>query len=185
MAQIFVTAAIDGGKTTLLKVLIGYLQSGEPRPEWLGDSFLKDKLGSIGGFLTEAELTDGRKTAYRAVSIDEHFKVDLVAEQPRGKEWAAGPKRFWHNPAGFSLLFERVSKQMDRDVIIIDEAGPLEMAGGGHSKLLNRLAEEYSGLLILAVRADLADTATNLWGRDNYKIVKVTPGIPGAAEYQL
>lgn len=176
---VLVTGAVNAGKTTVMKSLSCYLAGDGPEVPGLPRGILPPPPMRVGGFLTESVVREGRKTAFSIREIQGPGFWHLVAENPDGENWLPGPRRFWRNPDGFTGVRESLLGKIDRRVLFLDEAGPLEMEGQGHAPLLDELSLRFSGTLVLSIREDLADQARNRWGRGDTVILKVLPGVPG------
>ncbi len=177
---VLVTGLVNSGKTTVMRSLVSYLSTGEPEVPGLPQGILPPPPVRAGGFLTEPVWQAGRKTAFQIRSLDGVAGWPLVAEVPLGENWLRGPRRFWRNPDGFNGVRRAMLGQIDRPVLILDEAGPLEREGEGHSPLLDELAEVYSGILVLSVREELFPWALDRWGTGKAVVLRVLPGVPGA-----
>lgn len=50
------------------------------------------------------------------------------------------------------------------DVIVVDEVGPLELAGGGWAAALDALVNRFDGPMLLVARLALVDAVKTRWG---------------------
>ena len=161
---ILVTGPLDSGKTTVLSHLASFLKGQGPRPSGLPPEILPEPPVTPRGIVTSAEVEGRRKTAYTAKPLGEDGEWPLVSESPSGEGWLPGPGRFYRSPRGFFQAAEYLLSRLEAPVLILDEAGPLEMAGQGHAPLLDKLVRAYSGILILTVRNNLSREAALRWG---------------------
>ncbi len=81
----------------------------------------------------------------------------------------AGPhpqwSRFAFSPDGLAHGQQALGPgSLGADVIVVDEVGPFELAGGGWAQALDRLDREYEGPVLLVVRASIVDAVTRRWG---------------------
>jgi nucleoside-triphosphatase THEP1 len=108
------TGPVHSGKTTFLK----------------GAAAFWDLAGfSIGGFLNETCLAGGKVQGYDLFDLRDRVSVPFLRT-------AGGPG--WQRVGGFSLVpggLERaediLARDIEADILVVDEVGPLELAGRG------------------------------------------------------
>jgi len=108
------TGPVHSGKTTFLK----------------GAAVLWDLAGiGVGGFLNETRLARGKVQGYDLFDLRERASVPFLR--------TAGEPG-WQRVGGFSLVpggLERaegiLARDIEADILVVDEVGPLELAGRG------------------------------------------------------
>lgn len=147
---ILVTGGVGSGKTTLARALI------------------RDERGdgrTVGGVISEKipyrTGSDGRQTwCYEFVDVATGSRMRYA--EPRAirlpdrnaAEGRAGG-RYIFSDRGFRFAEEVLDAARDRDVVVIDEVGPLELRGGGLWRSTLDLLENSRTDLILCVRGRL------------------------------
>lgn len=64
------------------------------------------------------------------------------------------------------------------DVMVLDEVGPLELAGGGWADCLDLLVENFGGPILLVARLAVVDAVRTRWGSAStpvYDVARVAP----------
>ncbi len=132
MAPIHIlTGAVHGGKTSLAGDLVRKLES-------------RNLL--ILGFLCRGEFEKGERSLYRLELLPGHRTLPM-ASRARQKAWLPF-KRFHFNPKAFEEAEKWLKQEIQAkdsssgaspQLIVIDEAGPMEMEGLGWDQLLKTL----------------------------------------------
>lgn len=83
--------------------------------------------------------------------------------------------RFRINPHGLAKGYEWMASERIRqsDILVIDELGPLEMAGKGWSDLIGRILQEDPKTMIWTVRRNLAAKIAVKWNVGEVKFIDV------------
>jgi nucleoside-triphosphatase THEP1 len=66
----------------------------------------------------------------------------------------------------------------DMDVVIVDEAGPLELRGQGWSNRIDELLQNTSATIIIAVRNNLTGSVIEKFGITEAQVIDVGTGDP-------
>jgi nucleoside-triphosphatase THEP1 len=84
--------------------------------------------------------------------------------------------RFRISPEGLSKGYSWMTSERirDADILVIDELGPLEMAGGGWSGLIERILQEDPKPMIWTVRRNLAAKIAVRWNVGEVKFIDVS-----------
>lgn len=128
------TGPVDSGKTGRLKTNIRDLLS---------------RGIHVGGVVSEALMSDGKKTGYAAVDIITGNRVILSSRDTRGGE-AGTSFRFFRE--GFDTACRSILSARQCDVVVIDELGPLELKGGGFCGVFKELLRSFEGDVFLVIR---------------------------------
>lgn len=132
------TGPVDSGKTGTVKRAV------------------KDALSrgfTVGGVISEALMAGGRKTGYTAVDIMTGNRILLVSRKGLDPDLRTGAFHF--SRSGFEQVSKGLLTSLERDILVIDEVGPLELEGAGYAPVLHTLADSYTGMLYLVVRNHL------------------------------
>jgi len=111
----------------------------------------------IGGFIAHARYHEKRPVAYVLQCLHEERFIPLASREAEFENSLA-VGRFYLDAGVFDTCTEALLPLLSRlDVLLVDEAGPLELTGGGWDRLI-REAIRYSGLKIyISVRDKLLD----------------------------
>ncbi|MBE0678511.1 MAG: DUF2478 domain-containing protein [Bacteroidales bacterium] len=159
------------------KVFIVTGTIGEGKTAWLAKlaGLLKEKGVRVGGILALRIVEEDRTTGYDVSDISSGARTPFLRHT--GSE-DMGVERFTVYDAGYaagkSALHPEVNH--DKDVLIIDEAGPLELRGLGWSERLAWLLNENSAILIVAVRKSLTEAVTEKFGLAGARVIDVATG---------
>ena len=81
----------------------------------------------------------------------------------RGRDGDQRAGRFAFCAAGLDAGAGALDAAVDADLVIVDEFGPLELAGGGWRAAVDGLIRSARGTILLVVREELAATVGELW----------------------
>jgi nucleoside-triphosphatase THEP1 len=159
-----VTGPVDSGKTSWCRELA----AGKP---------------DCAGVLLLKVFTEGRRIGYDALGLPASETVPfarLVGEQPAGwsGEQRVGP--FSISAAGLraanAWLFRAASRPQE---ILVDEAGPLEIEGGGMAPGLRAvLGSALRQKVYLVVRSGCLEAVCRRFGIRGYGLVDIAAGAP-------
>ncbi len=116
---------------------------------------LNDKKIPVGGFFQRGMFRKpDEKIGYELVSASDGTAVPIARSGGEGVRW-----QFYMD------AFEKAAGMFDggADVFVIDEIGPLEVAGQGHRRTLQHALGKRVPLLVV-VRSELADEARKIIG---------------------
>ena len=119
----------------------------------------------VGGILARGILAGGRRSGFDLVDLSTGRTVPLCREGrdggPGEQRWA----RFEFTRAGLQFGREALTvNTQGADVIVVDEVGPLELAGGGWAAALDALVNRFDGPMLLVARLALVDAVKTRWG---------------------
>ncbi len=119
----------------------------------------------VGGILAPGLLDCGRRTGFDIVNLASGESARLAREDAGGSASHAQWSRFAFSPEGLALGGRALGPDArDADVVLVDEVGPFELAGGGWAPALDKLASEHEGPVLLVVRASIVDAVRRRWG---------------------
>jgi len=160
----------QGGK----KVYIVTGTIGEGKTAWLAKlaGLLTEKGVRVGGILALRIVEEERTTGYDISDISTGARTPFLRHT--GSE-DMGVERFTVYDAGYeagkSILHPEANQ--DKEVVIIDEVGPLELKGRGWSERLSWLLNETSSILVIAVRKSLTEAVTDKFGLAGARAIDV------------
>ncbi len=162
MFLIAVEGPVGGGKTTLLSGLV----------EWFRAQHL-----SADGFLAVAgDRAVGRRGAesyaLRMVASDESMPL-AVRDPSRTPPYRLLPEA----TAYLEVWAEGLKEQPPLHLLVLDEFGPMEAAGGGHMALWPALEEAVPAVVVVAVRTGLVGAIEKRLGRSfDLRVDATAPG---------
>ena len=153
MAEIIIiTGAVNSGKTSLAEKMY--------REEIMNGK-------AVAGFITEAEYTEERKTAYYLRNLAGGERVLAVSADKRPgyqKMRQYDFSRYYFNEAAFKKAGRILTALTAGDdirhaapMVFIDEMGPLEIAGGGFRTSVSELLANFSGTVVIVIRDAVLD----------------------------
>jgi nucleoside-triphosphatase THEP1 len=135
---LFVTGPLHSGKTTFVKQLI---------------SRLSDQALTIGGYITPAVFEDDERTGYDLMDLKTgHLSPFLRKEGQPGLERVGA---YFFIQSGLEKAASIIGG-CPADICIIDEIGPLELAGGGLWPPISELLSRRTSPILFVVRDFLA-----------------------------
>jgi nucleoside-triphosphatase THEP1 len=155
---IILTGAINSGKTSLLRATI---------------RLLVKKGFHSGGFLSEGILTEQKKSGYQLLALPTNER-HLLCSTTYQKDWQQIGKFFFNPHAlalGNSLLNPLAARNFNP--LFIDEAGPLELNGGGWAPALDTLALHETNTCILTIREGLVQQICHQFRIESPRILAV------------
>lgn len=143
-----VTGAVGSGKSSFVQAVVAALRT---------------RGVSVGGVLAAGLWESGVRAGFDAVDLASGERFPLCRRQaPASWTEAAGSYRF--SPAGLAFGRRALERAVSAGVAIVDEVGPLELAGGGWAPALERLCRERTGPMLWVVREPLAAAVRERWG---------------------
>ena len=142
------TGAQGSGKTTLLGKLI---------------PLIRQHGRSIAGIRAPVVIDLGIRTGYNVEDIRTGDMLPLCRTSNRNATVSTGPFGFDREGLRFGSAALSLDAVGQRDVVIVDEIGPLELTGGGWAPALRPLLESYDGTLLLVVRPDMLQSVLKRW----------------------
>jgi nucleoside-triphosphatase len=129
---------------------------------------------SVGGILAPSLYRDGRLVGFDVVDVFSGRRGPLLR---LGRPGDVGPFVFEAEGVGLGESALASSYCRQSDLIIIDEFGPLELAGRGWREAIDRLVEANDSLLLLVVRQSLCTTVSKLYASKSVRMLQaLDPG---------
>jgi nucleoside-triphosphatase THEP1 len=148
-----------------LVILTG--ETGSGKTTWAGEivGVLRARGVTVGGVLATGLLTDTRRTGFDVTDLSTGRTVPLCREGNAGGSAGQRWGRFTFTREGLELGREALTvRSRSADVIVVDEVGPLELAGGGWAEALDALAGGFGGQILVIARLAVVDAVTARWG---------------------
>ncbi len=119
----------------------------------------------VGGILAPGRLASGRRTGFDIINLATGETANLARESAGSAGPHAQWSRFAFSQEGLALGLKALGPDASgADVVLVDEVGPFELAGGGWSRALDDLARGYRGPVVLVVRSSIVDAVIRRWG---------------------
>jgi nucleoside-triphosphatase THEP1 len=165
------------GQQAERKVFVVTGNIGEGKTAWLAKlaGLLRERGIRVGGILALRIVEDGVTTGYDISDIGTGKRFPFLRNT--GSEMM-GVERFTMDDAGFMAGLAALDPATNRNkqVVIIDEAGPLELRGRGWSGMLEGLLNETEAILFIAVRRSLTEAVISNFGIPDARIINVAGG---------
>jgi nucleoside-triphosphatase THEP1 len=145
---IIITGDIRQGKTTFLKNIIADLE--------------KEKI-RMAGFLAFGIDRNGERTGFDIFDVNSSTRTELCTKKPAPSWIRYG--NYYFNPEGIEAGNEilNLKNLSDKQLVIIDEIGPLELQDNGWAAGIESICNNLSILQIWVVRRTLTDQVTKKW----------------------
>jgi nucleoside-triphosphatase THEP1 len=142
------TGEVGSGKTTLLKKIVAEL---------------KLRGVKIDGFLSD-RITDGEETVgYDLFDLKKRTRIPLLRRNGRSGWQKVGP--YFVLPAGLAEAVRIIGRSASDELLVIDEAGPLELEGKGCWPALSQRLPELSRRFFLVIRKSILEDYLKVLGR--------------------
>ncbi|HUW93679.1 MAG TPA: nucleoside-triphosphatase [Bacteroidales bacterium] len=158
--QLFIlTGAIGEGKTIFLQKLT---------------ELLKTKGVMVGGIMAPRTTNGDTTTGYDIIDLGsgkrEPFMKHIMTEEKKGVD------RFTICEEGLQAGLDALDPDRNRDkrLIIIDEAGPLELRGCGWAGRISELLYSNDQCLLIVVRKSLVEEVIRKWNLKECKVISVS-----------
>lgn len=139
---IFVTGEKASGKSTMLSLL--------------ADRLKKEDF-NIGGIIQPGIWKENKRYGFDILDLTSGRTMPLCRTDGPESGITAGPFRFFPDAVQFGTSALTSDGMLEKDVIILDEIGPLEIQGAGWHDSLTYLTAQYNGLLIISLRPTLLE----------------------------
>ncbi len=139
---IIVTGEKGSGKSTMLNLLADRL---------------KNEGFSIGGIIQPGIWKENKRYGFEILDLTSGRSMPLCSTDGPESGITAGPFRFFPEAVQFGTSALTAYGLLEKDVIILDEIGPLEINGMGWHDSLKSLSAQYNGVLIISLRPTLLE----------------------------
>jgi len=166
-AVVIITGEIHSGKTTFALNVI---------------TALKEKNINVCGFLAIGIDENGERKGFKLMDLQTGEKTDLCSTSEIPESFKAGRYYFRRKAIekGIKIL---TNIPDDCQCVIIDEIGPLEIAGGGWSMAIDHLCRKNISPQIWVIRKSIIKKAIRRWNAGDIYIFDIqTDNVASAAE---
>ncbi|MBI5463425.1 MAG: AAA family ATPase [Ignavibacteriales bacterium] len=161
------------GSSSRVIVVVGEQGSGKTTFVMrLADALHRHNI-SVGGIAAPGTWKDGMRTRFDVVDLATREQKQLCAlEGIHGSE-RIGP--FIFSDEGLQLGKRALSDDALRNcrVVIVDEVGPLELAGHGWASVLDRVVKRNESILLITVRPSVVESVRERWNLNSVDVWKV------------
>jgi nucleoside-triphosphatase THEP1 len=157
-----------------LVILAGDTRSG--KTTWAGEivGALRSRGVKVGGMLATGLLTDARRSGFDITDLSTGRTVPLCREGDAGAEAEQRWGRFTFAREGLELGREALTvRGLSADVIVVDEVGPLELAGGGWAESLDAIVGRFGGQILVVARLAVVEAVRARWGTATTPVCRV------------
>lgn len=156
---IIITGDIGQGKTTFTQKVVNQLQAQNV---------------AVTGFLSLGINEHGTRAGFNLLSLDDGGSGQLCTTQKR-PEWLSFG-RYFFNPAGLELgdSLLQPEKTAGKDIVVIDEVGPLEINKLGWTRGIERLLAGTALLQCWVVRRSLLQQIARKWDVGTVYVFDIT-----------
>ena len=154
----FLTGKKGSGKTTFISRILPLLQEGGFK---------------VGGIIAPGNWENNARSKFDIIDISSNQRKLLCSSNVG--EGKASIGRFNFTKEGLelgnkALSYERI---FGKDIVIVDEVGPLELEGNGWTNDINELILKYSNILILVVRDEIIESVKKYFDIKNPQIINI------------
>jgi nucleoside-triphosphatase THEP1 len=155
---VIITGNIHQGKTTFALKIITELLNKKIR---------------IGGFLSLAINENGKRTGFDLFEIETSEQTELCSDRPDKNRLRCGQYYFDYDTLSRGVKALSVNNLTDRQLIVVDEIGPLELDGQGWSGAIENLIGGSRVPHLWIVRKSLVGKIIRKWNTGNVFIFDI------------
>ena len=152
-----ITGIVGEGKTKTIKLLINQLQ----------------KMNiAIGGFYSPRLIENNSTIGYDIIDIQSNKQIKFLRTHVDNREKIG---RFSILNSGLieGVKLLEPNYNLDKEIVVIDEIGKLELQGKGWTKSFNTLLKNNKNHLLISVRKDFKNDIIKKWKLENYQVFDV------------
>ena len=156
---VIITGEIHQGKTTFAQKIVADLHEQKIR---------------IAGFFSVGINENGIRTGFNLVDIESSKQIELCSDKKNEKRLKFG--RYYFNSDAISLGNEILNSNnlSDKQLIVIDEVGHLELNGQGWSNAIENIIRSNTVPQLWIVRKSLVQKCSRRWNIGNAYIFDIT-----------
>jgi nucleoside-triphosphatase THEP1 len=156
---VIITGEVHQGKTTFTREIVNNLL---------------EKNTKIAGFLAIGINTDTKRTGFILHDIESAEQIPLCSK--RFDETSLSFGRYYFNPEALLKGAEILSDKnlSDKQLIVIDEIGPLELSGQGWSNAIENCTKKYPIPQLWVVRKSVVKKISRKWNVGNIFIFDIS-----------
>lgn len=167
---VIITGDVHSGKTTFAQMIVADL--------------LEQKI-RIAGFFSVGINENGLRTGFNLVDIGSSNQIELCSDKKNEKRLKFG--RYYFNSDAISFGNEILNSNniSDKQLIVIDEVGHLELNGKGWSNAIENITRNNTVPQLWIVRISLVQKCSRRWNIGNAYIFDITESSIQEAENKL
>jgi len=147
------TGPVNSGKTTFLKKVIEELE--------------RQKL-KLNGFLSEAVEQNQIKIGYDLLDLRRKESIPFIRMSGQ-KDWQRiGP--YFFIPEGLAWAKRVILRRREREILVVDEIGPLELTGKGLWPALEKVIFQRSQKVLIVLRRSILKNFLEVVGKRKIKV---------------
>lgn len=145
---------------------------------------LKKKSKKVGGFIAPGEFENYRRSSFKILDLETGLSKPLCSIHFTEGE-KTGPFRFDQNGQLFGQSLLDPENLKNKDFVIIDEIGPLEMKGEGWAPSIDKLMNDADYTLIWIVRKSLVNQVIEKWHLIDVELIDIKQQNPAEVAQSL
>ncbi len=153
-----VTGEIQQGKTTFVQEIV---------------ALLKGQGYRIGGFIAPGIHPDGKRVGFELMDIETNQRFPLCTIESISGATQIGNYYFFEEGIKKGKALLALEHTSDKQLVIIDEIGPLELRNGGWSQSVEHLVQSSSTPQLWVVRRSILDSILQKWNIGTVRIFDV------------
>lgn len=134
------TGAVHSGKTTFLRTIVAEARKSST---------------PVDGYLSPAAWEQGNRVGYDLLTLPEERLLPFMRTENRPDSQRVGP--YYLVPETLSLAQDIIRSASSKSFVIVDEVGPLELAGRGVWSALEESLRRPPRKLVLTIREPLLE----------------------------
>jgi nucleoside-triphosphatase THEP1 len=167
---VIITGEIHSGKTTFAQKIISDLLNQKIR---------------VAGFVSVGIDKDGTRTGFNLEEIGSLRRVELCSDRKDDKGLRLGRFYFNREALAFGNEILNLHNLSDKQLIVIDEIGQLELKGLGWSEAINKSSGSFLIPQLWVVRKSLVQKIIRKWNIGNVYIFDITEDSISEVEMRL
>ena len=156
---VIITGDIQQGKTTFAQKLISKL--------------LEQRI-MVAGFLSIGINENGIRTGFILSDIETARQIELCSDKKDEKRLKLGRFYFNQEAISFGNAILNTDNLVDKQLIVIDEIGPLELNGQGWSSSIDKITRSYMIPQLWVVRKSVVRHVAGKWNIGNAYVFDIT-----------
>jgi len=142
--------------------------------------FIKDFVNAckensvlVMGIIASGTFKNDKRDSFHLTDISNGESM-LLASREKNDKWIRH-KVFYFDPKAFIRGDKIMSEGLNRkaDILILDEVGPMELAGRGWHKVIEKLDNNYDIPQIWVVREQIVDEVKDRWSIPNENVISI------------
>lgn len=155
---VIITGEIHQGKSSFAKVITDRLQEQKIK---------------VGGFLSIGLNENGKRTGFNLLDLESSEQTELCSDKKDDNRIRFGQYFFNNETISRGLKILSPNQVSDKQLIVIDEIGPLELNDGGWNDAIEKLTESTTTPQLWVVRKSILRKINRKWNIGNIYIFDI------------